>query len=143
MSSLIPRNKMFDDFFRNIDAGFFVKPLHGDSLPSPSSIKIDVKETDKEFTLIAEMPGFNKDDIHVTVDGNMVTLSAELKQVDSQTKDDERVLRCERYFGAVSRSVGLPVDLDQSKTTAKYENGVLTLVLPKLVNGGSTRVRVE
>ncbi len=143
MNSLITRNRMFDDFFRNMDTGFFVKPLHGDSLPSPTSIKMDVKETDKEFTLIAEIPGVSKDEIHVSVDGNVVTLSAEIKQVDSQTKEDERMLRCERYIGSVSRSVGLPVDIDQSKTTAKYENGVLTLVLPKLVSSGSTRVMVE
>jgi len=143
MSALIQRNRIFDDFFRNVDTGFFVKPLHGDSLPSLSSIKMDVKEADKEFTLIAEIPGVSKSDIHVSIDGNVVTLSAEIKQVDSQTKDDERVLRCERYFGSVSRSVALPADLDQSKATAKYENGVLTLVLPKLVNSGSTRVKVE
>lgn len=143
MNSLTTRNKMFDDFFRNMDTGFFVKPLHGDALPSPANIKMDVKETDKDFTLVAEMPGVSKDDIHVSVDGHVVTLSAEVKQVDAQAKDDERTLRCERYFGSVSRSVGLLVDVNPSTTTAKYENGVLTLVLPKLVNSGSTRVKVE
>jgi HSP20 family protein len=142
MSSLVTRHSLFDDFFKDIGTGFFVKPLHGDPLPDPSRIKMDVKETDKDFTVSAEIPGVSKDDIHVSVDGNVVTVSTEIKQEDAQVKD-ERLLKSERYFGAMSRSVGLPVTVDKSKASAKYDKGVLTLVLPKEISSGTSRLKVE
>lgn len=142
MSSLIRRSNLLDDFFRDVAPGFYVKPLHGDPLPGPEQIKIDVKESDKAYTVHAEVPGVAKEDIHVSLDGNMVTLQAEVKQQDQQTKD-EKVLRSERYFGSVARSFQLPQDVDQSQAKAKYENGVLTLTLPKKTGGNAQRLTIE
>lgn len=143
MNSLISRGNLLDDFFRDVAPGFYVKPLHGDPLPSPAQIKVDVKETEKAYIVSAEVPGVSKEDIHVSLDGNVVTLRAEVKQQDS-TGQDERVLRSERYFGAVSRSFQLPVDLDQTQAKAKYDNGVLTLTLPKKqATGGAQRLTIE
>lgn len=130
MNALINRGNLFDDFFRDIAPGFYIKPLHGDPLPSPAQIKIDVKESDGGYTVQAEIPGVSKDEIQVSLDGNVVTLRAEVKQQDSSAKD-EKVLRSERYFGAVSRSFQLPADIDQTQAKAKYDMGVLTLTLPK------------
>ena len=135
MNALMTRGGLFDDFFKDIAPGFYVRPLHGDPLPSPAQIKVDVKETDKAYTVQAEVPGVSKEEIHVSVEGNVVTLRAEVKQEDSQGSD-EKILRSERYFGAVSRSFQLPMDIDQTQAKAKYDNGVLTLTLPKkLANG--------
>lgn len=140
MSSLIPRGSLLDDFFKDLSPGFYFKPLHGE--PLPSQIKLDVKESDQGYTVQAEVPGVGKEDIHVSIDGNTVTLSAEVKQEDSQTKD-EKVLRTERYYGAVSRSFQLPADLDPDAAKAKYDNGVLTLTLPKKKGGSSQRLTIE
>jgi len=140
MSSLIPRGSLLDDFFKDLSPGFYFKPLHGE--PLPSQIKLDVKESDQGYTVQAEVPGVGKEDIHVSIDGNTVTLSAEVKQQDSQTKD-EKVLRTERYYGAVSRSFQLPADLDPDAAKAKYDNGVLTLTLPKKKGGSSQRLTIE
>jgi len=142
MSSLISRGSLFDDFFRDVSPGFFVKPLHGEPLPSPGQIKMDVKETDGGYTVSAEIPGVKKEDIHVTIEGSVVTVRAEVKQEDTQTKDD-KVLRSERYFGSVSRGISLPQDIDQSQAKAKYDNGVLTLTLPKKQGNGSQKLRIE
>lgn len=143
MNSLTSRGSLFDDFFRDISPSYYVRPLHGDPLPSPAQIKVDVKETDKDYTVHAEIPGVSKDDIHVTLDGNVVTLRAEVKQQDSTTKG-EKVLRSERYFGAVSRSFQLPLDIDQAQSKAKYDNGVLTLTLPKKqAAGGTQRLAID
>ena len=60
MSSLMTRGGLFDDFFKDIAPGFYVRPLHGDPLPSPAQIKVDVKETDKGYTVEAEVPGVSK-----------------------------------------------------------------------------------
>jgi HSP20 family protein len=142
MSSLISRGSLFDDFFRDVSPGFFVKPLHGEPLPSPGQIKMDVKESDGGYTVSAEIPGVKKEDIHVTIEGSVVTVRAEVKQEDTQTKDD-KVLRSERYYGSVSRGISLPQDIDQSQAKAKYDNGVLTLTLPKKQGNGSQKLRIE
>ena len=143
MSSLITRGSLFDDFFRDFSSpGFFVKPLHGEPLPGPAQIKMDVKEGDNAYTVSAEIPGVKKEDIHVTVEGGMVTVRAEVKQEDVQTQD-EKVLRSERYYGSVSRGISLPQDVDQSLAKAKYDNGVLTLNLPKKVNKAAQRLNIE
>ena len=142
MNSLMTRGSLFDDFFRDVAPGFYVKPLHGDGLPAPSQIKVDVKESDKAYTVQAEVPGVSKEDIHVAIEGNVVTLRAEIRQQDSQTKD-EKVLRTERYYGAVARSFQLPQDIDQASAKARYDSGVLTLTLPKKQAGGSQRLAIE
>ncbi len=134
MNSLMTRSNLFDDLFKDMmSPGFFIKPLHGD--PLPQSIKVDVKESADAYTVQAELPGVTKDDIQVTVDGNVVTLRAEVKQQDSQTSD-EKSLRSERYFGSVARSFQLPADIDNSQAKAKFDNGVLSLTLPKKQGGG-------
>lgn len=142
MSSLISRGNLFDDFFRDVAPGFYVKPLHGDPLPSPAQIKMDVKENGNAYTVSAEIPGVTKEDIHVAIEGNMVTVRAEVKQQDTQTKDD-KLLRSERYFGSVSRGFQLPQDIDQAQAKAKYDNGVLTLTLPKKQGGSSQKLKIE
>ncbi|MGQ9724907.1 MAG: Hsp20/alpha crystallin family protein, partial [Tepidimonas sp.] len=129
MSNLIPRRmSLFDEFFRDLAPGFFIRPLHGD--PLPQQIKVDIAESDQAYTLSAELPGVNKDAIHVTVENNVVTLSAEVRQEDVK-REGEKVLHSERYYGAISRSFALPGDVDETNASARYENGVLTLTLPK------------
>ncbi|MBC3812152.1 MULTISPECIES: Hsp20/alpha crystallin family protein [Undibacterium] len=144
MGALTPRGSgFFDDFFRDLSPAFYVKPLHGDPLPSPAQIKIDVQENEGAYTVQAEVPGVPKDDIHVALDGNVVTLRAEIKQEDSSRKDD-KVLRSERYFGEVSRSFQLPVEIDTASASAKYDNGVLSLTLPKKrPAGGVQKLKIE
>ena len=96
------------------------------------AIKVDVTEKDNAYVVHAEIPGVNRDDIQVTIEGNQVTIAAEVKKAKrNRRKDGERVLRSERYYGAVYRSFVLPVELDETASEAKYENGVLELKLAK------------
>ncbi len=140
MSNLIPRGSLFDDFFKDMAPGYFVRPLHGD--PLPQSIKVDVKENGTAYTVEAEIPGVSKEDIHVTIDGNIVTLRAEVRQLDAQAAD-EKLLRSERYYGSVARSYQLPVDIDEDAAKAKYDNGVLTLNLPKKRGKTGQRLSID
>lgn len=142
MSSLIPRGSLFDDFFKEMSPGFYFKPLHGDPLPAAAQIKVDVTESDSGYSVQAEVPGVPKEDIHVSIDRNVITLSAEVRQQDEQKKG-EKLLRSERYYGAVSRSFQLPVEIDQSRAKARYDNGVLTLSLPKKSGGVAQRLAIE
>lgn len=141
MSRFPTRSSLFDDLFRDLAPGFYVKPLHGD--PLPSQIKVQVNESDKSYTIQAELPGVAKEDIHVDVNGNLVTLKAEVKQHDSQG-DEDQVLRTERYYGSVSRSFELPAEVESDAASAKYEDGILLLTLPKKQSSqGSKRLTVE
>jgi len=128
-----------DDLFR----GFFVRPvdLNSGSTQAPS-IKMDVKEQEGAYQVHAELPGVKKEDIHVVVDGNQVSISAEVKQ-EKEVKEGERVLRAERYFGKVSRSFQLAQDIDDSKASAKFTEGVLELTLPKRASSASKRLAID
>lgn len=128
MSLLPSRTSLFDDLFHDMASGFYIRPLHGD--PLPSQIKLELKESDDGYLLQAELPGVAKEDIHVDVHGKLVTLKAEIRQHDSQNTD-ERVLRSERYYGSLSRTVELPVEVMPQQVVATFDNGILTLQLPK------------
>jgi len=117
-----------------------MRPLLRESVGIEPQIKMDVKEADGKYVVNAEIPGVNKDDIHVTVDGNRVSISAEVKQ-EKETKEGSRVIRSERSYGVASRSFTLADEVDQNKVEAKYNNGVLELTLPK--KPGSTRKEIS
>jgi HSP20 family protein len=139
MTGLIARNSLFDDLFRDAP-GFFVRPVQDDRLPA--QIRVDVKETPVAYTLDAEVPGVAKDDIQITIEGNVVTLRAEIKQEETH-RDGERVLRSERYRGAVSRAFQLPQDIDEAASKARYDNGVLHLTLAKKTAPSGQRLTIE
>jgi HSP20 family protein len=114
----------FDDVFK----GFF-RPVRTEGAPDVQ-IKMDVKEDDKAYTIHADIPGVKKEDIHVTIDGNLVSISAETKQ-EKEVKEGEKLLRSERYYGKASRSFSLASEIDEGASQAKYSDGVLELTLPK------------
>ena len=126
-----------DDLFR----GFLMSPVRLDEPPSVQ-IKIDVSEDDKAYTVHAEIPGVKKEDIHVGVDGNQVSISAEVKN-EKEVKEGGKLLRSERYYGSVSRAFSLGSEVDEGAVTAKYVNGVLELSLPKRAMARNRRIVIE
>ena len=105
-------------------------------------IKVDVKENDKSFTVHADIPGVKKEDIHVTIDGNQVSISAESKR-EKEEKEGDKVLRSERYFGKVYRSFALGQEIDEGASSAKYNDGVLELVLPKKKTAPTKKLTIQ
>ena len=128
MSMFPVRNRLFDELMGDL-GGFYIKPLHGDSLPR--SIKLDVQDAGDAYKLQAELPGVKKEDIHVDIDGAIVTIKAEIHQQDSTATEGSRSLRSERYYGSVSRRFELPSEIDLEQAEARYEEGLLHLLLPK------------
>lgn len=130
-------NAGIEDLFRGL-----CKPIQV-TRDSAVAIKVDVSETVSAYVVHAEVPGVNRNDIQVTIEGNQVTIAAEIKRAADATQADatdgakdggkrsERVLRSERHRGALYRSFVLPVELDEDASTAKYENGILELTLAK------------
>ena len=105
-------------------------------------IKVDVKEDDKAYTIHAGIPGVSKGDSQVDIDGNVVSIRAEVKQ-EKEEKKGEKLIHSERYYGMVSRSFSLPSEVDQKATVAKYKDGVLDLTLPKKSGNGSRRITIQ
>lgn len=134
----LTRYDPLDDIFR----GFFVRPVEFGADTEAPSVKIDVKEQDKAYVVHAEMPGIKKEDIHVNIDGATVSISAERKQ-EKEVKESERVLRTERYFGKVSRSFQLAQDVDEEQSSARFNDGVLELTLPKRAATQSKRLTIQ
>ncbi|WP_175909008.1 MULTISPECIES: Hsp20/alpha crystallin family protein [Burkholderia] len=134
--SIEPVSDLFQGLFR---------PLRGMALadePDLASMKIDVTENDKAYTVNAELPGVAKDDIDVQVTGNTVSINAKIER-KSEQKDGERVIRRERYSGAISRSFSLSGDIDDAGATATYQDGVLSLTLPKKAPVGQKKLTIS
>ena len=135
------RRSLFDEFFRDFPMGYSIKPLHGDPLPSPEDIKLEVKEQGDNIIVQAELPGVAKEDIDVSVERNIVTIRAEVKQYDADTEND-KVLHSERYYGSVQRSLSLPCEVDSEKAVASQQDGMLTLTLPKKTPSQTKKISV-
>jgi HSP20 family protein len=132
-----PADDAFDDLFR----GFFMRPVRFEG-QQEVQIKLDVNEDDKAYTVHAEIPGVKKEDIHVTIDGSQVAISAEVKN-EKKVKEGEKVLRSERYYGKVSRAFLLDQDVDEATAQAKYNDGVLELRLPKRISVKSKSLAIQ
>lgn len=101
-------------------------------------IPINVTEDERSFKIRAEIPGYAKDEISVSVDRDQVAISAEAHQ-EKEHKQGEQVIMRECYCGKQYRSFCLPQEVDSKDASASYSDGVLELVLPKA--GGGTRVK--
>jgi HSP20 family protein len=125
-----------DDMFNR----FMMRPIF--RTPIGPQIKMDVSEADGKYQVKAEIPGVKKEDIHVSVDGNLVSISAEVKQ-EKETREGERVISSERSYGMASRSFSLGSDVDQENIKASYNNGVLELILPKKSGPPSKEISIS
>ena len=127
MPSIFGEN-LFDDWmdfsFPDID-----KTLYGKH--AKNMMKTDVKETDQGYEVAIDLPGFKKDEIKLELNDGYLTISAE-KGLDKDEKDKEnKYIRRERYAGSMSRSFYVGESLTEQDIHAKYENGILTLDVPK------------
>ena len=95
-----------------------------------SRAKLEVSESAANYEVRAELPGANKEDIRIDIDGAWVSISAEAGR-QSEKKDGEKVIYSERSHEAYARSFELPQAVDAAQAVAKFDNGVLTLTLPK------------
>ena len=134
-----PLEDTLDDFFR----GFFVRPVNWESkVAAPAQFRVEVAEKDKEYVLRGELPGVKKDDINITIDGDTVAITAEVKG-EKDVKDGERVLRSERHYGKLYRAFTLGQAVDEAAAQAKYADGVLELTLPKKAAVQAKRITVQ
>lgn len=126
---------LFNEFLR---PAFVWDSAAAETLP----IRVDVKENAEAYTVIAELPGVKKEDIHVEVEGNEVTIAAETRR-EKEARDGEKWLRVERYAGKTERRFALPQELDDAAAAAKFTDGVLELTLPKKAQASGRKLAIN
>ena len=126
---------MFQDFFAPLAQGRW----SGDDVGMP---RLDVSETDKTFEVKAELPGVKKDDVHVSIDGQRVTIEGECQQANEQ-RQGEQVVYSERSTRKYQRTFTLPAEVDDANAQARLEDGVLMLSLPKKQGGTARQLTIQ
>lgn len=125
-----------DSIFSNLLHPWRLEPTSGDP-----QIRLDVSESDNRYVVKADIPGARKEDIDVRIDGNHVTISAQVKPLQDE-KSGGRVLRSERKYGSACRKFALCENVRDVEAEARYEDGVLLLTLPKGASASERRLTI-
>jgi HSP20 family protein len=115
-------NRLFDDVFNRFDTG--MPSVFGGMAAWPS---LEVNATEKDLRISAELPGLESKDVEILVEGDVLTIRGEKK---SETEDRSRHFS-ERYYGRFERVIPLPFEVEDDRAEASFQNGVLTVTLPK------------
>ena len=134
-----PIEDAFENLFRGIPMWL---PVPETRASAPAQLRMDVTENDNEYQVLAELPGVKKEEISITISGNQVAISAEVKH-EEDVKNGGAVLRAERYYGKIQRSFALGQEVDEATAQAKYNDGVLELTLPKKAAAATKRLAVH
>jgi HSP20 family protein len=119
--------------------GFWGPKAYFPKLQAAWAPSVDVAETDEEISVVAELPGIEKEDVDVSVADGFLTIKGEKKQEG----EDKRVHRVERSYGAFSRRFQLPAEIKTESISAVYNNGVLTVTLPKAEAAKPKQIEVK
>jgi len=98
--------------------------------PVVTKARVDVIDRGRAYEVVADLPGVTKEDIRIKVEGKRLSIEAATRS-ETTVNEGEQVLHTERYATQYARSFALPAELDDSRAEARFENGVLTLTLPK------------
>ena len=131
-------NRFFnDDFFRP----FASAPTWSNE--GWNNLALDVAEDDDNLTITASLPGYNPDDVDISVHDGVVTIKGEVETSEADGDNDSKYYLRERRYGSFHRSVRLPVEVDTDSADASFENGILTLTLPKAEEVKPKRIAVQ
>jgi len=137
--------RMFDEWFDDFWSSPFsrlwrpgFRRLRSMSLEAPA---LDVYDEKDDLIVKAEIPGLSKDEIDISLEGNTLTIKGEKKKEEEIKEED--YYRCERTFGAFTRSIDLPTEVNAAKVNASFKNGVLEIRLPKTEEGKKSVVKVK
>ncbi len=114
-------DKLFEDSF--------VRPARMWAEEGFGMLPLDVFQTDNDVVVKASLPGFKPEEVDISITGDTLTIKGERKE-EKEEKEKDYLMK-ERYYGSFSRTVTLPVEIQSDKSEATFENGVLTLTMPK------------
>ena len=115
----------------------------GSQLPAmaggPQNVSMDVAEQDSEYVVTADLPGYEKDDIDLSISDRTLRVSAERAEGTDESDEEGTYIRRERHRQSVSRAITLPEEVVEDDASAAYNNGVLTVTLPKRSESNDSR----
>ncbi len=120
--------------------GFGMRPLPRD-YQHTLNMRMDVTEDDNSYFVTVDIPGVKKEAIDVAIEGNNVTISAEVKH--EKTSENHKEVHSERFSGKAYRAFSLPTEVDSQHSVARYDGGVLVLTLRKKSNGESRHLSIN
>ena len=132
--------RLFSDV-DNIVNGFFRAPMTPSLDTSVRLPAIDICETDSAYLVKTDLPGMRNQDLDITIDDGVLTINAEHAE-ETDEKKNGRLIRQERSYGKFSRSLRIGKNVDDKKVTAKYQEGILSLTLPKKETARPHQVKV-
>jgi HSP20 family protein len=127
--------RLFDDSFDR----YFAPAAQAGNHRSPP---LDVSESERAYTVKLDLPGVAKDDVKIAIDGRRISVEAQARK-EAETKDGDRVVYRERSLASYARSFSVAADVDQAESSAKLDNGVLTLTLAKRGTPAAARITVN
>ena len=119
----------------------FVRPRREWLAPAEGTLALDVYETEDSVVVKTAVPGVTPDDIDISISGNTLSISGEAKSEEEVT--EENYIRRERRYGSFSRSIALPEGLDAEKVDATFEDGLLTLTIPKAPEAKAKVIKIK
>jgi HSP20 family protein len=137
-----PFGALVDDVFNDFYQRTGLVPARAGEAGAVARARMDVLDQGDKYEIRIDLPGVTKDDINVSVDGSRVSIEAQSKQ-ERETKEGERLIHSERTFTGYARSFELPAEVTEQGADARFENGVLTLALPKRATVMSKRLAVR
>ncbi len=130
-------DRMFEGFFGGSSG---LPGMFGASLGGVMSPSVDVRESDKEITIEAELPGLEEKDVDITLRDGVLSIKGEKRSQRDETKDDVHI--SERSYGSFQRSFRVPESVDVEKVAANFEKGVLTVKMPKSAEAVSREKKI-
>jgi HSP20 family protein len=135
--------KEIEELFEQLNSGFAEMNESVGAEFGGDGIHVDVADTGEELVVAADVPGFDPDDIDVSVQDRRLSISAEHTESTAMDDEDAHYHRRERTQRSVTRTVSLPAEVDETAASASYENGVLTVELPKATDDDGVDIQVE
>lgn len=122
--------------------GELLNPAWSEARAQALPLRVDVRETSGSYVVLAELPGVKKDAIQVEIEGDEVSITADIARV-GEAKEGEKWLRLERFHGRTERRFALPQEIDSARADARFTDGVLELTLPKKAPAGGRKIAVQ
>ncbi len=140
-----PARSIFTDFFTDVDRFFdndlLLMPMHLRQQMGVSVPAVNVRENDKQYTIEVAAPGMRKEDFNIDMDERMLTISCQKEEEKTEEKEDYR--RREYNYSSFSRSFNLPETVKAEDIKAHYENGILSLTVPKAKEEERPKKRIK
>ena len=133
---------LVSEWDRMLEEFFNLSPARRDAQEGQGwAPRVDIREEKDRYVADFELPGIEKNEVQVTMESHVLTVTGERKR--EEPREDDKVYRCERFYGKFARSLRLPDDVDAEKIEAGFKNGVLRIAVPKKEEAKARAIEIK